>query len=232
MAYFQKKACKSEEQKKTMIDYHTRSTFPKEHWLKGYIDIVSIDPGIVNFGFRVERRYNNGHVQTIGMQRKCFSKDTIQEGDYNSLYMDVIAWLNNYLSYITSAHVIVVEKQLHINYQTTRLAQAVITYALLMTSGSPIQPIIAEIDSKAKYKMLNAPKGLNDKGLKQWGIEYALKLLEMRGEVEVVKYIAGEKGVRGQSKHDDLCDVIIQVEAFMLLCPIIENQLKNGNPKQ
>jgi len=214
---FTKKPSKKEAQGKDYLTFHLRSSYPAEHWTGQYINVVSIDPGIVNFGFRIETRFSNGQVNTIALSRQCFSKTMIVEGNYTSLYSDISCWLDQYISYFSQCHVFIIEKQLPHNYQSIRVSQHLVTYFLFLLSKSPISPMLAEIDAKAKYKCLDAPTGFNETALKQWGTEYAIELLKGRNDLAALDLILGTKGIRKQKKQDDLCDTILQIEAFWVL---------------
>jgi len=217
---FEKKTLKSEEETKNPITLHLKTTYPKNYWYKGYINVISIDPGIVNLGFRIETRYANGTVTTNYMARHCFSQSINEEGYYNSLYLDVFNWFDQFKEYFMNTHVVIVERQLPENYQSVRLSQHIICYLMTVLSKSKLEPLLAEIDSKAKYKYLGAPSGFNKTALKQWGTETAVALLEQRSDTYGLSIIASARGVRGQKKHDDVSDTIIQVEAFWKLFPI------------
>jgi len=221
---FTKKTPKRETVGGTSLTFHTLTDYPKEHWYNGYINVVSIDPGIVNFGFRIETRHSNSKVETVVLTRQCFSKAIVNEGYYNSLYLDVISWLSLYESYFNNCHVFIIERQIPENYQSVRLSQHIVSYLLCSLLKSPIKPIIAEIDPGSKYKQLGAPAGYNKIALKKWGIEYAYELLKQRNDQMALDIVLGTKGIRGQKKQDDLCDTIIQVEAFWSLfnIPIVK----------
>lgn len=214
---FNKKTPKKEAQGKDYLTFHLRSSYPTEHWTGQYINVVSIDPGIVNFGFRIETRLSNGQVNTIELIRKCFSKEIITEGNYMSLYSDISRWLDQYINYFSQCHIFIIERQLAENYQSVRVSQHIITYLLFLLSKSPITPILVEIDAKAKYKYLDAPTGYTATVLKQWGTEYAIELLKSRNDHAALNLILGTKGVRKQKKQDDLCDTILQIEAFWIM---------------
>lgn len=199
------------------VIFHTCSSYPKSHWIDNEcFRVVSVDPGIVNFCIRIEDRYRDGRVSTVWT-------DKITLKDY--VYVELINYLNTLHDIISNAHYYIVERQMKENYNAIRISQHVISYFMLLQSRehssstiSTIEPLIIEIDSKAKY--WNAPKGLNKTALKKWGQDEAKRLLTMRGEIDLVNYINNSRGVRGQKKQDDLCDVIIQAEAFFKLYPI------------
>lgn len=216
---FPKKVAKREEQSNSSLTFHLKSTYPKG-WYEGFLNIVSIDPGIANFGFRLETRMHDGRINTAHMLRKCFSKEMIVNGSYCSLYSDVTSFLNQFIDLFMQCHVFIIERQIPENYQSVRLSQHVISYFISLLSSAPLQPLLVEIDPMAKYKCLGAPKGFNKTALKQWGIQYAKELLRAREDHDTLSLIEGTKGVRGQKKQDDLCDTIIQVEAFWKLFPI------------
>lgn len=215
---FTKKPSKREEQKKDKVIWYSTSSYPSEYWMNNeYFRVVSIDPGIVNFCIRIEDRYRDGTVRTVYTERKVLDGSN---GHVITVYSNLTDYLNTLHNMLTVGHYYIIERQMVENYQSTRIAQHVLTYLLNLMSNSPIVPLILEIDSKAKYSELGAPTGYNKNALKSWGQEKAKELLTNRGELELVHYINGTRGVRGQKKQDDLCDVIIQAEAFFKMYPI------------
>lgn len=215
---FTKKPIKKEKEKKDMIIWYSKSSYPSDYWVKNTcFRVVSIDPGIVNFCIRVEDRYRDGTVKTVFTERKEFQTYT---ESYVGVYNDLTNYFNSLLEFTYYGHYYIIERQVIENYQSVRTSQHILTYFLGLCKDSPISPLILEIDSKAKYKMLGAPKNYNKVALKAWGSDKAKDLLTERGEVQLVEYINGIRGVRGQKKQDDLCDVVIQSEAFFKLYPI------------
>jgi len=213
--YGAKKPSKRESVTKDQLTHHTISTYPDAYWQQlGYWNVVSIDPGIVNCGIRIERRYlATGAVETLHMDRKQFDSNA------SHIYSRFMEWLNSYSEIFKQSHIFIVERQLPDNYQSTRVSQHIITQILLMTvgSGSEIQPLVVEIDPKAKYKQLGAPTNLNKVALKQWGTAYAKEILKSRSDLETIRYIEGMRGSSNQKKQDDLCDTIVQIEAFFAI---------------
>lgn len=215
---FTKKPSKREEQKKDKVIWYSTSTYPRQYWSENeFFRVISIDPGIVNFCIRIEDRYRDGTVKTVFTEKKVLSGS---EGEVMLVYNNLTEYLNSLMDVIYWGHYYIIERQMVENYQSTRIAQHVLTYFLTLCSNSPIVPLILEIDSKAKYTVLDAPTGYNKLALKTWGQEKAKEILIGRGEIELVNYINGSRGIRGQKKQDDLCDVVIQAEAFFKLYPI------------
>jgi hypothetical protein len=214
---FQKKTPKKEQELKSVITLHLKTTYPNPYWFKGHINVVSIDPGITNLGFRMETRYADGRVTTNYMIRQCFSKSIEEDGYYNSLYLDVYKWFDQFKEYFLNSHVFIVERQMKENYQSLRLSQHIICYLMGVLLHSKIEPLLVEIDSKAKYNYLDVPSGLNEKAKKQWGTELAISILEQRNDQVGLQIINSSRGVRNQKKHDDVSDTIIQIEAFWKL---------------
>lgn len=215
---FTKKPSKREEQKKDKVIWYSTSSYPEEYWLNNeYFRVISIDPGIVNFCIRIEDRYRNGMVKTVYTEKKVLGGN---DGNVMLVYTNLTEYLNSLIDVTYWGHYYIIERQMVENYQSTRIAQHVLTYFLTLCNTSAIKPLILEIDSKAKYTVLDAPTGYNKAALKTWGQEKAKELLLERGEVDLVNYINGSRGIRGQKKQDDLCDVVIQAEAFFKLYPV------------
>src|SRR5437016_1840588 len=58
-------------------EFYENIDFAVKKWLeesgKNYIQVVSIDPAIKNYGFRIERRYMTGKIVPLAYCRLCFA---------------------------------------------------------------------------------------------------------------------------------------------------------------
>ncbi len=182
-----------------------------------YLIVVSIDPGIANFGFRIEKRPYKQNVQKVEVLAYCrkefYRKNTADITDICGLYNEVINFLNEYKHYYNICHMIIVEKQL--NPRSIRLSQHVITYFISHFKDiydqkfviNPLYPLILELDAKVKTKVLCKGPAPAEKQVKEWAIQRAQILCRARQDQISLDIISSEK------KKDDLCDTIVQIEA-------------------
>ena len=178
---------------------------------------VSIDPGIINFGIRIEKRpvgVNVWNVQPLHYENKNFEEcKKNPETHISPLYRSISEYLNSLSSTIKKAHIIIIESQMVVNINMIRCSQHIITHMLDTLSESELCPMILEINSTTKTIYLGAPKNLNRKQVKDWSIEKALQLSYIRKDW--VSFFAILDAAR--NKSDDLSDVIIQIEVICLL---------------
>lgn len=186
-------------------------------WMQDYYQVVSIDPSLKNLGFRIERRYINGKIIPIVYMRKNFAPQIPKDENGNPLqeqliicdyYESITNFLDQYHNEFMNSHFVIIERQLPHNHKAVRISQHVISYFCIKLKNAPLLPIIAEVDSKLKSRQLGAPKGLGERQVKQWLIEKAKELLQMRGDKVSYNHLMKEK------KKDDLADIVCQVEAL------------------
>lgn len=211
---YQKKSPKSQEPDKSVFTvHHCHSTNIPIEWntRKDYYRVMSIDPGKKNFCFRIELR----NLETNTITTEVFEKiDLIGSQNTDRVTVDfinrnAITILDKYINLILNCHVVIVERQMTINYKMVRFSQHVITYLMVRLRDNSIKTVIIEIDSKLKTKQLRAPKKLGSKETKLWAIEKATELLKNRGDTVSLKVMDKAQ----KSKKDDLADTIVQIEA-------------------
>lgn len=211
---FQERVPKSQKPNKTLFDvhyYHDVSIKHRDWNLGNFIQITSIDPcktKLSNFAFRVEKRFEDGIVETITMQH-------IIGGSQNHIYNSITDFLDENIEYINKTHLFIIERQLPLNYKAVRISQHVITYLMIKTKNNSLLPEIIEVDSKLKSKQLNAPSNLTSKGIKKWSVEKAISILNKRNDqfgLELLNDLKNKK-----HKLDDYCDTICQSEAYISL---------------
>lgn len=183
--------------------YYHKLPKTSRQWNQGYINVVSIDPARKNLAFRIERWHTNNVITPI-----VFTKIDLEENEDVSMYVALLNFLNTHKKYLLQTHIMVIEKQLHINYQAVRISQHIITYFMTISQDSELLPSIFELDSKVKGQYLGAPKNISEKQLKQWAVTKAVEILTARGDKWSLEVIENTK------KKDDLSDVVIQVEAL------------------
>lgn len=216
MARFVKKTPKSELSDNgpfTLYFPHTEKHKKKE---RDYIQFFSVDPAKINFCIRVERRYNFGKIVPI-----AFDKTAVEESfmkNYNGVnivtsktYENINTFLDKYSEFFEDCDYFIVERQLPINYKSTRISQHTISYFCDKTKNMPLLPEIIEICPRLKGKLLKVPKNINEKALKAWTVSIARRILKLRGDdfsIGVMDYFS--------KKQDDLADTVCQIEAFCM----------------
>lgn len=184
----------------------------KRVWDSDYYQVISIDPGRINYALRVERRYKNGRIIPI-----VFDKTSVEsivcdgENIICDTYKVLTEFLDKYSEVYQDCHFVIIERQLPQNYKATRIAQHTISYFSITLHNAKLLPEIIEVDPKLKGRMLKVPVGTNEKQLKSWAVVTAKKLLLDRDDIfslQVLDHFA--------KKQDDLCDTICQIEALFI----------------
>jgi len=187
------------------------------------IQVVSIDIAIKNFAIRIERRYPNNVVMPIYFKREDFKKygeNTNETNGTNSIDPNILTvslkFMLDIMEHIKESRVIGIERQLGMNYKSSRMFQHIITILLCYapTFKYP-DAIIFDINPKLKTRILNCPKGMNENYIKKWSIEEAIKILEKRNDKWSLEYLKAEHGAT-ECKADDLADTITQMEAWFI----------------
>jgi hypothetical protein len=181
-------------------------------WTAGYHQIVSIDPAQKNYAFRIERRYANGWIVPIVFDKvEVASYVDVQGVTCCNTFQVLTLFLDKYQDYYKDCHFIVIERQLPQNYKATRIAQHTISYFSLKLHNSSLLPAIIEVSPKLKGKMLGAPKGTNDRQLKDWATKTARELLVLRQDTFSLNVLNHHA-----KKQDDLSDTVCQLEALFI----------------
>jgi hypothetical protein len=167
---------------------------------KDYLQIVSIDPAVVNLALRIERRYTNRPPEVVH-----FDKVTLTDDPEVPLALALHTWLMTLDHEFSESHVFLIENQLRQNPWATRVDGHLCAFFLARYAGRGLHPLVAEVSPKLKSKQLNAPKG---EDLKKWSVEKATAILTERGDVTSLAILDGFK------KKDDLADVICQSESW------------------
>ena len=183
---------------------------------------LSIDPAIKNFAIRIEKRYAGGLVETIYMVKL----DLSTYGDVNEstgttvvdprILSAIIYVFNQLTQWVTECRIIGIERQMAVNYKSSRIYQHLVTYFMMIIPNFKYYCILMDISPKLKGRILGAPKGLNYNGLKQWGISRAVEILNWRSDQMALEIIRQHKG-KSKTKADDLCDTVLQMEAWFKL---------------
>jgi hypothetical protein len=192
-----------------------------------WIRITSIDPGIKNLGINIKTRYlKSGLIKNNLLARMDLTQTMeIKNGniytkdpDSSRIGLDTFHYTNStnilleYSDILQSSHYIVIESQLPINYDMTRMGQHLITLLCLLVKDRGNLPILIEIDSKFKGRMMGAKPGIPKRDLKKYCINVAIQISTSRQDYETLNAIKNLKG-----KADDICDAFCQEEVMFRL---------------
>ena len=175
---------------------------------ENFIQIMAIDPGIKNCGVRIERRWSGGTVETVMLTRINFLVNDEVENSDTVYYTNSIRTLRNYLPYMEMCQYIVIESQLPINYDMVRMSTHLISFLMISLENKGCRPMICEVDAYFKSRVFKAPTKMTKPELKIWCRDYALKLLEARGDT------AAFNAIKAAKKADDLGDVVCYCEGW------------------
>ncbi len=220
---------KAEQTDKSPLTHYWVHTIPiadrQPRWTQDYHQFVSIDPGINNIGFRVERRYLTGRIITVMKgETPCFDliKPDSSRPEYkvlNDLYHQITSYLLAFLQVFHESHIFLIERQPPVNYMSVRVSQHILSFFSIYLRDSVLLPSIYEVDPKMKGQILNAPPNLNHNGLKKWSVEYGIQLLRARNDHVALDILAKET-----RKHDKT-DVIVQIEAVAIYFGLVATDL-------
>ena len=213
---YTKRTPKSQLPDKTPYTVHYPHTRGPENrrWDQGYHRVVSIDPGEVHFCIRIEKRPDVGVITPELYTKVCLSDmATNPETGLCQTYTTLTTFLDQYVDLFETSHMIIIERQLPINYKMVRLSQHVVSYFCMKLKDAPLLPLITEVAPTLKSQQLGAPKGLSPKEVKLWTIDKAIELLGYRNDHESIRTIKDAP----KSKMDDFADVVAQIEALFSL---------------
>ena len=185
----------------------------------GGCQCLSIDPAIKNFAIRIEKRYATGYIETVYMVKL----DLSTYGDVNEstgttvvdprILSALVHVLNQLLPWLIDCRIVAIERQMAQNYKSSRIYQHLLTYFMMIIPNFKNYCVLMDLSPKLKGRILGAPKGLNYSGLKQWGIGRAIEISTWRNDQMALEIIRQHKG-KSKTKADDLCDTILQIEAW------------------
>lgn len=176
-----------------------------------YFNVISIDPATNHFALRIEKRNFDGNIEPLAWSKENFKVEE-SEINTNKKYVRIIEYLKGFDHIFKTCHYMIIERQLHINYKAVRISQNAISYFL--TKFPEI--LCVEVSPRLKTWGLGAPKGLNERQIKDWAIIEADKILEMRRDIwSIERFRWKPKGKK--EKKDDLADTVVQVEGLFKL---------------
>ena len=178
------------------------------------IIITSIDPGIKNCGVYVDcfNTVTKEHTSIL-LTRLDFSKS-----DTDNHYVSCIKQfdeLEREHQYFSKSHYIVVESQMTISYDNTRMGQHILTYFCTKLKNRGNMPHVIEFNSQAKTRMLGCPKGMKKQQYKRWCKQKAMEFLKERSnQTHEDAFI---KKIKTATKGDDMGDSVCQCYAWIML---------------
>lgn len=180
-----------------------------------FIQVVSLDPATDNFAIVVERRWCTGVIETLYNNKVKVDRNIDAQG-VMKMFSQIIEHMETIAHYFDETSLFLVERQMHINFNATRVVHIVfgyITSYIMKTKSNPNRRhcVLVELNPKVKGTMLGSPKGCDKPTLKKWGINTAIALYIARGDQKAFNYI------NSITKKDDIADATIQIEAFFKL---------------
>jgi hypothetical protein len=172
--------------------------------------MASIDVGTKNFAIRIEYRHN--YHETVPL---WFDVNNFGQLGINRLTPYAMDGIIDYLSSIPvlkHADIILIEKQVSMNTVCLQVESLLYGYFIKQIKDDVIKSscMLVAVNSKLKGWMLQAPKSLTSKELKKWATDKAINILAKRDEDWSLSVI------QSHGKKDDLCDTIVQLEAFLI----------------
>src|SRR5579863_4251145 len=192
--------------------HHCHSTLKPIEWYqrKDWQRVLSIDPGKRNFCFRIEtwdftkQKISMEAYEKIDLIGSEASPGAGEHIEY--INRNVISILDKYEKLIANCDLVIIERQLPINYRMVRFSQHIITYLTIKLRDNTCKTVIIEIDPRLKTQQFGI-KGLDKRGVKKWAIEKANEILTLRDDQASLNIIK-----KAKSKKDDLSDTVVQVE--------------------
>lgn len=178
------------------------------------IIITSVDPGIKNCGVYVNcfNTKTKDHTSIL-LTRLDFSKST-EDNHYVSC-VKRLDELEKQHEYFSKSHYIVIESQMTISYDNTRMGQHLITYFMTKLKNRGNMPHVIEFNSQAKTRMLGCPKGMKKQQYKRWCKQKAIEFLSSRSNQEHEKEFSRQ--IKTATKGDDMGDTVCQCYAWIML---------------
>jgi len=168
--------------------------------------ICSIDIGRVNFAFCVTEYTSNHPKGNLLLFDNVNLSSSIKPKSYLiPVFHNMTKELNSHKHILDTCDYIVIEKQMNTNTQAIKLGQHCLSY-FMMTSNATL----VEFPSYYKTQSLNAPPKMTYTQRKKWAVSKATEILIERNDYINLTLITM------MTKSDDLADVIIQTEAFLL----------------
>lgn len=163
------------------------------------IQIAAFDPGVVNTGCRIERRFPDGTVKTI--QQRLITTSHPETHYFVTMQKSLYEIGKD----LYECDYILVESQMRTNPEAIRMSQHIISTILCIINGS--KALVFEILPTVKSKAFGI-HGLKGRDLKMKAVEIARDLLTERGDVD------GLDAIKSSKKKDDHSDVVLYCDAW------------------
>lgn len=222
MSFYSRKITKREDEYTTPYTtewIHTLSRVEAEsvRVKREYTKFVSIDPGTRNFAIRIEARGKINDVERavkplyyavwdIATDKGCNIDPNVPVETYRNL----IAKFEEIKALIMDVDVIVIERQLPINFKSALMMHSAAMIFSLWLKDSVYYPIIYKVCPKLKGRMLGAPRKISKDELKAWAVVKATEILTHQGDTWSIEVINSTK------KADDLSDTVVQLEGILM----------------
>ena len=232
---YQRKTPKSQQPYKSDYIGHNPHTISitEQKW-PDRIRIISIDPGVTHYAIRVEERNikHNDVIKTLHFDKVGLKKDeqNLSIDNVCPVYSFIENYLDKYLELFKTCHMVIIEKQLPVNYKAVRMSQHSLTYFMIhLKNIYPNLPLIFEVKPQLKGRELGVPPNLNERGLKLWAVEKARELLHDRADYDGLEVLNRKDPItKRKEKKDDLSDTVCQIEAVCNIFgwPLTQKTLK------
>lgn len=177
--------------------------------------ILSIDPGITNVGFRIERRHTQWHkgrrytkrIETFFMAVLDFSDE--------EFYQSLIKVQNCFLacrSLFLRLSLVMIEEQLSKKApKPMRMGQHYLSMLMILLANSPLRPTIYEVHTQATKRWLGLERGLSHSVVKNKIWEMGKAILEEGKDENGSEELASYK--KEYQFHQT--DAIVQIEYIL-----------------
>jgi hypothetical protein len=168
--------------------------------------ICSIDIGKVNFAYCITEYtsiYPNGNI--LLLENVNISSDIKPKHLLFPVFKNMTNELDKHKDLLDTCDYVVIEKQMNTNIMALKLGQHCQSYFMLKVKTN-----LVEFPSYYKTQCLNAPLKMTYSQRKKWAVHKAIDILMERGDYVNLTLLTLS------TKSDDLADVIVQTEAFLL----------------
>lgn len=220
---YRKKAAKSDTEKDPLKFYSIFNphTLTAPVYAKGqkWIQVCSIDPGVINFAVRIERWHPDGKTEMIDFSHTNFTipneKEVPEIGKENFYYINAINIIEQMCKEnIEDCQYVCIESQLSFAYDNVRISSHIICALCTFLRNKGNRPLIFEIDPKLKSRLLGAPAMRKKDELKKWSIKKACEFFTEEGDIISLDFMRDLAKTR---KSDDIGDAKCQLEALKVL---------------
>ena len=183
-------------------------------WEQDYRQLTTFDIGYENLCMRMSRRYfQPKRVDPLVFDKTHISIDPDQD-NYQVLFRDIETWLDSARQEYFNTHVIIIEWQLPVNYNSVRISTFILSYFFFLLKDTPLLPIIVEMRSGFKDDYFPILKPLNQNARKSKCEEIGCELALTMGDRYSYDIITSGTSRKKKKKGDDYADTLIMEEVF------------------